>query len=38
MKEYLICTELYDNYTPNKINNSGQKAFFVKDYLWDFNS
>lgn len=38
MEDYLICTEIYDNHIPNKIKNSGQKAFFVKDYLWEQGS
>jgi len=41
MNDYLICTEIYDDNTQNdlqEINNSAQKAVFIKNLLWDQNS
>lgn len=34
MEDYLLCTELYSDYEDEN-NNSGQKAIFLKKYLWN---
>lgn len=35
--DYLICTEIDDDDSQNDINNSPQKAVFVKKFIWEIN-
>ena len=36
--DYLICTEIDDDDSQNDINNSAQKAVFVKKFIWEQNT
>ena len=36
--DYLICTEIDDDDSQNDINNSPQKAVFVKKFIWEQNT
>jgi hypothetical protein len=36
--DYVICTEIDDDNIQNEINNSAQKAIFVKKFIWDQNT
>jgi hypothetical protein len=37
-EDYLICTEIDDEDTQNESNNSGQKAVFIKKFIWEQNT